>query len=233
MTRVRQLFDLQELDVTITLHSSETQKLENHLKESPALLAARQEVEEKVNALKEIQKEQHDLETEAADLRAKIKPLQQKLSGGSVKNPKELVNLQADLKQQQAVLTQKEDRLLEMMEEIEKANSAVEQVRSRVQTLEKAWEEAKVKATAKLEEEKKVLEQLGQKRQVMVSQLDQGMVKLYDSLKARKGKALALVERGMCMGCRVTLPMSLIQKARASYTDPVFCCNCERILLVG
>jgi predicted nucleic acid-binding Zn-ribbon protein len=43
---------------------------------------------------------------------------------------------------------------------------------------------------------------------------------------------VAHVERGMCKGCRITLPMSVLQKARAG-VGLVQCVSCERILLVN
>jgi len=40
------------------------------------------------------------------------------------------------------------------------------------------------------------------------------------------------VERGMCQGCRISLPMSVLQKARSGF-DVVQCVSCERILYVS
>jgi predicted nucleic acid-binding Zn-ribbon protein len=43
---------------------------------------------------------------------------------------------------------------------------------------------------------------------------------------------VAVVERGLCQGCRISLPMSVVQKARAG-AGLVKCVSCERILLVS
>jgi len=41
-----------------------------------------------------------------------------------------------------------------------------------------------------------------------------------------------VVEQGLCQGCRISLPMSIVQKARAG-VGLVQCVSCERILLVS
>lgn len=233
MIQVRQLFYLQELDLAITLHQAEIQKLEGQLTETEEILRARKDLEEKIVSLHEKQKNVRDLETEIEDLRVKLKSLQQKLSGGSVKNPKELVNLQADFNQQKIVVNQKEDTILEMMVEIDRLQAETDFNYKELQQMEKAWQESQARFHRQLDGEKSLLAELEQKRQALVSGLDPASVRLYNSLKARKGRALARVEQGMCLGCRVTLPMTLIQRARTSASEPVFCCNCERILLVG
>ncbi|MBI4333530.1 MAG: hypothetical protein HY673_19885 [Chloroflexi bacterium] len=233
MTQVRQLFDLQELDLAITLHQAEIQKLRGQLTETEELLRARKELEEKGKSLIERQKAQRDLETEIDDLRVKVKSLQQKLAGGTIKNPRELVNLQTDLDQQKAGVSKKEDAALELMAELEKLQEETGRKKGEVQRLEQSWKESRAVALDHLKSEDAHLAGLEQKKQELVGKLDPASVRLYDSLKARKGRPLARVEQGMCMGCRVTLPMSLIQRARSSTTEAVFCCNCERILLVG
>jgi predicted nucleic acid-binding Zn-ribbon protein len=51
-------------------------------------------------------------------------------------------------------------------------------------------------------------------------------------LERRQGRAVAKVERGMCGGCRISLPMTVLQKARSGL-DVVQCVSCERILYVS
>lgn len=233
MIQVRQLFDLQELDQAAAQRQSEIQKLESQLTETPELIAAKKQWDDKVSELEAKQKEHRDLDTEAEDLRAKIAPLEQKLNGGTIKNAKELVNMKADLDQQKAALAQKDDRLIDIMEAMEKLRAQGEKKQKDFEEVQKRWQEEKGKALGRLDSEKAVLADLEQKKQALASRLDPESVSLYNALKARKGRAVARVQQGMCQGCRVTLPMTLIQRARASKNEAVFCCNCERILLVG
>ena len=55
---------------------------------------------------------------------------------------------------------------------------------------------------------------------------------MYESLlKTRDGSAVAKVERGMCQGCRLTLPTLELQRARSS-EGIARCGSCGRILYV-
>jgi len=47
----------------------------------------------------------------------------------------------------------------------------------------------------------------------------------------RAGRAVALLEGELCLGCRVTLPTSKAQQARQR-EDLTLCSSCERILYV-
>jgi predicted nucleic acid-binding Zn-ribbon protein len=62
--------------------------------------------------------------------------------------------------------------------------------------------------------------------------IDGGMMQLYERLAANKqGRAVAKVNGGACGGCRISLPMNLITRARAG-NELVQCSSCERILYV-
>jgi predicted nucleic acid-binding Zn-ribbon protein len=56
---------------------------------------------------------------------------------------------------------------------------------------------------------------------------------LYDRLRpAKKGRAVALLEDGVCTACGVAPSSSRIQSARQG-NDLVLCGNCGRILCAG
>ena len=55
----------------------------------------------------------------------------------------------------------------------------------------------------------------------------------YDLVRKRRGgQAVALVERGACQGCRLTLPTNELQKVRTTQ-DMVQCSSCARILVIA
>ena len=76
-------------------------------------------------------------------------------------------------------------------------------------TIEAAWkssQEAMFLEKAKLEPEVEVLQG---KRDSELEGKDRAALSLYDLLRERRGGvAVAAVERGMCQGCRISLPMS-------------------------
>jgi len=74
---------------------------------------------------------------------------------------------------------------------------------------------------------------LGRDRREQSGVVDAGSARLYEALRSsRQGMAVAKVERGICQGCRITLPVSVLQKARSGAVI-VQCSSCERILYVS
>jgi predicted nucleic acid-binding Zn-ribbon protein len=63
--------------------------------------------------------------------------------------------------------------------------------------------------------------------------MDPRTLSLYEGLRStRQGRGVALMERGACQGCRITLPTHLVQRLRAG-GQLVQCPSCERILVAG
>jgi hypothetical protein len=232
LSQIRLLFELQQIDLSISLRQSEIQDLEGQLKETGNLLKAKKELEEKQCFLEDQQKAQGSLEDEIEDLQAKIKPLSQKLFDGSVKNPKELASLKQDYEHQKSIMDAKEDAVLQIMLAIDKARQEINTKSREVKELEKARQEEQARIHARIDDLKSALSELEQERQALISRMEPAFFKLYSNLRVKKPRPVAKIEKGMCQGCRVTLPVSLIQRARVS-DEPVFCCNCERILYAG
>ena len=71
------------------------------------------------------------------------------------------------------------------------------------------------------------------RRTEQVALVDANLLALYDRLRAnRQGQAVAKVAGGACQGCRISLPVNLVQRARAG-NEIVQCSSCERILFVS
>lgn len=231
MTEIRLLFDLQELDMAINSLTAELQETESRLGETEILRRAKAELEEKRILLQEHQKTQRTSEQEIADLQEKMKPLSQKLFGGGVKNPKELANLKAEYDQYKSQVSSREDGILEKMLVADAMREEIDSKSKELQRLEKAREAELALIRSHLEDLKSRFSEMEKTRQAMVEGMDAASYKLYGSLKTKRPRPVARIERGLCQGCRVTLPMDLVRRARAG-TAPVFCCNCERILFI-
>ncbi|MCL0029284.1 C4-type zinc ribbon domain-containing protein, partial [Dehalococcoidia bacterium] len=76
------------------------------------------------------------------------------------------------------------------------------------------------------------LPDLYERRKDMVSEVPPQTIAVYDNIrKVRGGHAVALVERGMCQACRISLPSTELQQARISQ-NIVRCDSCGRILVM-
>ena len=233
MSSTRQLYELQEIDLAIEKQKSSLTDLAAKIGNDSILVSVRQELEEGRKQLKELQKRQRDLEREIEAYDEKISDLYKKLYGGSVKNPKELINLKEEYDHFQVQRSDLEDLALEIMADVD---SAKEQVAIKNKVLESADKEWNNNQQQFLQEQSDIhneLSELTEKRLALLSTLDRPSINLYDNLKIScKGEPVAKIEQGMCKGCRITIPMSYIQKARIGQ-ELIQCSHCGRILHVS
>lgn len=183
--------------------------------------------------LAELERSQRELEREVEDLQAKAAASENRLYGGTVKNPKELASLQeqvANLKQRMKDL---DDKTLDIMDEVETVQQQVSLKRQTLAEVEKEWQEEQASLSRERAELSSALAALEQKKEGLTSKLDKASLELYQSLRRiRQGRAVVKVELGVCQGCRIALPMSELQRAKIGQ-ELVQCSSCERILYLS
>jgi predicted nucleic acid-binding Zn-ribbon protein len=233
MAIAAELHVLQETDSAIDAARATLADVEDQLGETEELAAARAAVEESREALAPLRDSQRDIEWRVEDARSHLAAVESKLYGGTVRNPKELAGLNDDANMLKAQFRQREDELLNHMVKVEEQETAWRQAEAALKEVEGRWraEQADLLAQkARLEAE---LAELEASRRTQAERIDGRVLELYDLLRDRRqGKAVVKVERGMCQGCRISLPMSVLQKARSGF-DVVQCVSCERILYVS
>ena len=233
MSSIAEVHALQEVDLALDASRVALAEAQSRVGEPEELLEARREVEERQEALRAAGKRFKEQEWEADELRAKIAPLERRLYEGSVGNPKELADLQRDVESLKRRRSELEDRALAAMEALEEAQRALEEAERSLQEITEACQREQEELGSRqvaLEEEIALLEQ---RRVEQAGRVDGGLLPLYDRLRAgRQGRAVAKVEGGACQGCRISLPMNLVQRVRAGQ-EVVQCTNCERILYMS
>ena len=175
-------------------------------------------------------KAQRQLEWEVEELTNKIKGVNDQLFSGSVRNPKELVNLEQEVKSLKRHLGEKEDLLLEAMDATEVAEEQATHMDSEVARIGAAWDEEKPQLQQVKGESEVSIEQLTQARDTLRTEIGLANTGLYDSLLRSKGLAVVKVEQGRCKGCNITVPSGQWQQARGG--EVVLCGSCGRILFV-
>lgn len=233
MTTAAELFALQETDLANDGAVARLIEVEAELGETEELIEARQRVYQCRERVRPLEERQKGLDWEAEEVRGKAAAIENKLYGGTVRNPKELEDFEADLTSLRGQLSRREDALLEVMLELEDAEAGLRQAEATLAEVKESWKAQQTslqETQAKLKEE---IEELEAKRTRQVDGMDAAALSLYQALREhRQGTAVAVVERGLCQGCRISLPMSVVQKARAG-AGLVKCVSCERILLVS
>jgi len=233
MTSAADLYALQEIDLALERSLGRLAEIEAELGESGELVDARQDAEARRAAADQLRSRQADLEWSVDEVRSKSTEIEAKLYGGSVRNPKELQDLDADLRSLRTQTRTREDALLSLLVQLEEAETELKQAENALAEVDARWsahQQELLEEKARLEPE---VAQLQARRSAQTANIDRAALSLYELLGERRaGQAVARVERGMCQGCRITLPMSVLQRARAGL-GLVQCVSCERILLVS
>ncbi len=233
MTLIGDLFALQETDNAVDACERSLEQVRAQFGESEELAELRIGIVDLEAELRAAQARSRDLEVQIVDIRAKVTPVEQRLFGGSLRNPKELQALQEDLDMLKRHQREAEDRELVVMEDLERLAAALAARRTQASELEQAWESGQ--AGLREREVQLTVERgrLATQRQARAGRVPSQPLAQYERLRAaRRGVAVVRVERGTCGGCRVMLPSGVQQRARNTM-QIVQCTSCERILFAG
>lgn len=231
-TRLADLWRLQEIDIALDSRRGSLADAETRVGESEEVIAARTRQDALLLELRRLQSAQRDLETEASDLRAKIAPQEAKLYSGTIKNPKELAGLQADIDQMKRHLTSVEDRDLDALAAVEAAERETQAAAAELDAMESAWRVEQEELAGRITRLTAEIAHYEQQRNETAHKIDPQLLKMYDRLRvAHQGRALARLDRNLCTGCRISLPTNVVNRAKAGNVL-VQCPNCERILVM-
>ena len=230
MSDLQLLHQLQELDLQVEEQSRALVEIENALGESSDLISARARVGQLQELLHEQERRLRELEWDVADITRHVQQDEQKLYGGTIRNPKELDGLQRDLEQRKTRRGELEEHELQVMAEIETTQADLKRARDALDEVQ-ANAEAKNRDLIERQDAVKArLASLNEQRSELARSVSPANLAMYERLrKEKRGRAVSTVERSTCQGCRIALPMGLVQRVRAG-RDFVFCPSCGRIL---
>ncbi|MEW6569134.1 MAG: hypothetical protein AB1449_13415 [Chloroflexota bacterium] len=233
MSRASSLYRLQAIDLGIDRARVRLREIEAALGDSEALPRTRSQLAEAEARLRAAQAAAKSAEHTAASHQAKLEQAEVTLYGGTIRNPKELQDLQNEVEALRRYKPTLEDRLLEAMVDLEEAELQREALSQEVSRLE---ELLATKRTSLVEERQRVLadvERLEAEREAALATVANADRQLYEQLRAtRGGVALALLQDDSCSACGLTQSHSERQSIRMG-ADLVCCKQCGRILYAG
>lgn len=233
MIEAKQLYDLQELDLELDAKRQSLAKTLSCIGESDALLEGRAALERQRKKLEEMERLMRGLETDVDDARAKATAAGDRLYGGSVKNPKELVSLKEQVEGYNRKIKELEDRALDLMGEMEAEKGRITVKQQEAAAVEEEWKKEQALLLKEKEDIEAAIAKLESNRTEITSNINAANIKLYENLRGkRQGKAVARVEQGMCQGCRIVLPMNKLKQIKTG-NALVQCGSCERILYLS
>jgi len=158
---------------------------------------------------------------------------QERLDSGAVSAPKELESLQHEIGTLAKRQSELEDVELEIMQALENAQQAVTELQaSEIETTEKLSALAQTRDELFADIDFEVNSITGQRTEI-ASQLPVDLIALYDKIRADQGGVgAALIHRGSCQGCHITIDAQEIDQIRNMPADSIARCDqCRRILV--
>lgn len=233
LSQVTDVRTLQEFDDEAATVRAALDDVEYRLRGSEELDRVRSAFDALEAELNDVRRSQRKLDGDVSVLNSRIQPEEKRLYDGSVRNPKELGNIQHEvelLKEQRAKL---EDQLLEVMSRLESVEASHAGARDELARLEakRAAEVGDLQLEAKRLGE--ALARADARREAQKLKISPQALHVYEDIRRRRGgMAVAHIQGGMCAGCRVSIPEAV--RRRAFQPDQLAQCpNCERILYVG
>jgi uncharacterized protein len=231
MTSAADLLALQEIDLRRDSRRALIADIDSRLGETDELKTARDTARQAEAELEELRERQREMDRQLQDLDAKINPVERRLYDGSVRNPKELTDMQKELEIFRGRRSRLDDTGLELIESLEAAANSFEQAKIALRKAEANWRLDQEDLLTEKSEAEADYSRLESERSLRVEGMDRTALGLYENLRLTKqSRAVARVERGTCQGCRITLPTHLVQRLRTGGML-VQCPSCERILV--
>ena len=233
MTTVRQMFALKELDIILDRVQSEQVKVEYELNNGNAVGKLESELERDTDWLAETQLQQRATKLEAETQKERSENLNSQLYGGEVTNPRDLESLEREASNVRRLFEQHETALAEISERIEEAQNKRGELEFKLGEARAAWEIRQAELQAAIKELNKERTGFEGQRSKLTEDLDPSTLQHYEALrKSKGGLAVAKVERGLCQGCRMSLPTHQQQRVRNGL-QTVLCSSCGRMLILS
>lgn len=228
MESLAPLYALQQLDLEIDQLAEQCRTLRANLADDHAVRQAAQRVEQASGALRDHQLRARGLEGESEEITAKLKREETRLYSSNVRSAKDMDAVQREIDHAKRHLAEIEDGLLVEMEAVDEHQETLAELQGSLAGLRERRDRDVAAWSAQLADDERRLGGLKGERSSAAAAVATAQLHQYEQLRARKGgRAIALVHGNACGACRVTLPMSLVQRARSSAQ---VCDNCGRLL---
>ncbi len=230
------LLELADLDTELARLDHRRRTLAEHA-ELERLAARSAQIRDAITVadteLSDLDREQARAERDVEQVRARIDRDRDRLDGGKVSSARELESLQSEMASLRRRQGDLEEVVLELMERREAAQSARDEAAAGQDTV--AGEIAAVTASrdTALAEIGEQAGKAGSARASVAAGVPDELLALYDKLRAQfGGVGAAMLSRGKCEGCHVSLSTVDLNAVRAAAPDEVVRCEeCRRILV--
>lgn len=237
MSRFDDLLTVQDLDVAIDqlrhrrAHLPERAELKALEAEATSVAA---ELKAAIAARDEVSAREAALENDIATAEQRIAQIDKRMYSGEVSASKDLQAMATEIEHLKARVSELEDAALAALDEREPLDAAVAALEQRaggMVELGRRLQAAIVEAEGAIDAE---LAAEVEQRTAPASRVDPELLAEYERLRSRLGGiGVARLEHGTCMGCRMKLPATELDRVKHQPPDAlVHCDQCGRILVV-
>ena len=224
------LYALQQIDIALAQLERRYHTLDPGHAEQAALEKARQEYMQKAEALHQLARDLQDAELELKSVEAKKKEHENKLYGGKITSPKEMVSMQEEIEALGRQRGRLDERILIMMDQLEALRTEVATAEPTLKEAEAALSRKQAAYNAETAAITQEVHTLTPRRTKLAATIPPALLKRYETLRATKnGVGISRIEKGICSACHTTLPVKVVQMVQE--TDSIEICeNCGRLL---
>jgi predicted nucleic acid-binding Zn-ribbon protein len=229
----------EQIDTLVKVQQIEIEagKLKAYLKAVPARISnLEQELEAFIRsvaddeaAIEELNKQYRAFESDVQLNLSKIRKSQEKLR--AVKTNKEYQSSLKEIDDLKAVNSRLEDEMLALLEKIETAEKAIKDRKLHYKQIVEESKQDKASIERDAEQREKNLVELDSKRVAVAAELDDGLLKIYNQVKAKQANlvAIAAVRDAVCQGCNMNIPPQVYNELQRC--DSLrYCPSCFRII---
>jgi uncharacterized protein len=229
VSRASALLSLQQIDDRIAALTSEIAMVEASLRGDPEL--------DRLHKTEAAAQEEHRTlgtsarlaELEAASLQSRMRDLDRRLYGGTVRNPAELMEMQRELEAMRGKLSTAEDDALERMEQVDQSLSTLQSASALVAARESQRSESMEPLRARLATLTAEKDVLSVERDAVRADTDPNDLSLYARIAAHRRPAVTGLAGEFCAGCHMPVSNEERRAVRTG-TGLTQCANCDRIL---
>ncbi len=233
MSQVFKLYRLQQIDSQLDQAKIRLNELAKLIENDSDLRQAQEDHERQEKIVKELEKKLRLIELDVEQQNKKIEQCEAELYGGRIKNPKELKDMEDEVKALKRYLQVLEDRQLESMIATEEETKILQDLKAHLNKVNENFFQRNSRYLGEKTELEKDIQRLENERSVAISSIEAEYYERYQSIRIGKnGIAVSRVQDRCCSSCGTTLTGGLIQESR-SPDRLALCPSCGRILYGG
>jgi len=233
MNQAAYLHRLQRIDTQIDQTDARLAEIERLFNEDERIRTARQNADEAKRSLEIARQALRSVEFSVHETRVKMEQSDSALYSGTIKNPKELQDLQREIASLKNRLSQLEEQQLEAMIAQEEAEESERQAQDELLRAQAQMVEQKAGLAGERTTMQKNRQRWEAEKGAALPAILPQNLEVYNRLRdQKKGLAVSTVEDNTCGVCGSEIRPSESQAARIS-SSLLFCSSCGRILYAG